>query len=168
VATPDDFTEWLTGQRTALLRSATLLTGDPALAEDLVQDAAVKVAARWERLRDEHPTAYARRIVFRDHASWWRRRRETPVGTPADVRFDRAGVGPDTEGRHVVLGALATLPRGQRAVVVLRYLDDLTEREAAEVLGVSVGTVKSQSHAALARLRNLRELRDLVGREAPR
>ncbi len=165
---PEDFTHWLLGQRTGLLRSATLLTGDPGLAEDLVQEAAVKVAARWERLRNEHPTAYARRIVFRDHASWWRRRRETPGGAPGEVARDRAEAGRDAEARHVVLAALATLPRGQRAVVVLRYFDDLTERQAAEVLGVSVGTVKSQAHAALSRLRDHPDLRGLVGKETSR
>lgn len=165
---PEGFTHWLAGQRTALLRSATLLTGDIALAEDLVQEAAVKVAARWERLRDEQPTAYARRIVFRDHATWWRRRRETPVGAPDAVASDRATPTTDTEVRHVVLAALATLPHGQRAVVVLRYFDDLTERQAAEVLGVSLGTIKSQAHTALARLRDHPDLRDLVGKEALR
>ncbi len=150
---PEDFTDWLLAQRTALLRSATLLTGDPGLAEDLVQEAAVKVAARWERLRDEHPTAYARRIVFRHH----------------EVARDRAAPpARDTEGRHVVLAALATLPRGQRAVVVLRYFDDLTERQTAEVLGVSAGTVKSQAHTALGRLRDHPDLRGLVGKETLR
>jgi RNA polymerase sigma-70 factor (sigma-E family) len=169
VRAPEDFTDWLLAQRTALLRSATLLTGDPGLAEDLVQEAAVKVAARWERLRDEHPTAYARRIVFRDHASWWRRRRELPAGAPGEVARDRAAPpARDTEGRHVVLAALATLPRGQRAVVVLRYFDDLTERQTAEVLGVSVGTVKSQAHTALGRLRDHPDLRGLVGKETLR
>lgn len=161
---PQDFTEWLLGQRTALLRSATLLTGDPGLAEDLVQEAAVKVAARWERLRTEHPTAYARRIVFRDHVTWWRRRREIP----SDLQRDRAVAAPDTEQRHLVLAALAALPHGQRAVVVLRYFDDLTERQTAEVLGVSLGTVKSQAHTALGRLRQQPELRALVGEESPR
>ncbi len=164
MTTPQDFTEWVLAHRTALLRSATLLSGDPATAEDLVQEATVKVAARWERLRDQHPTAYARRIVFHDHATWWRRRRETPTNLSVDV----AVPAPDTERRHVVLDALALLPRGQRAVVVLRYFDDLTERQTADVLEVSVGTVKSQAHAALARLREQPDLRDLVGEETTR
>lgn len=163
MATPEDFSDWLVGQRSALLRSATLLTGDRATAEDLVQEAAIKVAARWERLRDQHPTAYARRILYRDHATWWRRRRRE---RPGEVDRDRAAHGPDHEQRSVVLAALAELPRGQRAVVVLRYFDDLTERQTADVLGVSVGTVKSQAHAALSRLRARPELRGLVGKES--
>ena len=164
---PEDFTEWLIGRRSALLRSATLLTGDPALAEDLVQDAAIKVAARWEQLREGHPTAYARRIVFRDHVSWWRRRRETAADLTLHL-VDRPAVSPDPEQRQVLLDALAALPRGQRAVVVLRYYDDLTEAQAAEVLGVSVGTVKSQAHAALRSLRARPDLRDLVAEERTR
>jgi RNA polymerase sigma-70 factor (sigma-E family) len=161
MAVPEDFSDWLIGQRSALLRSALLLTGDLAAAEDLVQDAAIKVAARWDRLRDQQPTAYARRILYRDHASWWRRRRETPTAVDQDQPIP----GPDHEQRSVLLGVLAGLPPGQRAVIVLRYFDDLTERQTADLLGVSVGTVKSQAHAALTRLRSHGELRDLVGEE---
>lgn len=168
MTTPPDFSDWLLAQRSALLRSALLLTGERATAEDLVQEAAIKVAARWERLRDQHPSAYARRIIYRDHATWWRRRRETPAASTGEVGGDRPVDPPDHEQRSVLLDALAELPRGQRAVVVLRYFDDLTERQAAEVLGVSVGTVKSQAHAALARLRVSPQLRGLVGEETSR
>lgn len=166
MAVPEDFTEWLVGQRSVLLRSATLLTGDRGLAEDLLQEAAIKVAARWERLRDQHPTAYARRIVYRDYLNWRRRRPETPLElVHAAVEPTDA---PDHERRSVLLSALADLPRGQRAVVVLRYFDDLSEQQTADALGVSLGTVKSQAHAGLARLRALPELHDLVGKEMPR
>ena len=163
-APPEDFVAWVTGHRTRLLRSAYLLTGDLAHAEDLVQEAVIKVAERWGRLRLGHPTAYARTIIVHDHASWWRRRRETRRPTPG--RWPRR---PETDhaGRSVLLAALAELPRRQRAVVVLRYFDDLTERETAEVLDVTVGTVKSQAHAALTRLRRHAELRDLVGLGGP-
>jgi RNA polymerase sigma-70 factor (sigma-E family) len=154
------FTEWAAGCDRRLLRSAYLLTGDLHRAEDLVQEALVKVALRWERLRDGSPTAYARTVIVRDHATWWRRRREVVVDGPADSAA--ASTDPDTE--LVVRRALARLTPRQRAVVVLRHFDDLTERETAEALGVSVGTVKSQNAAALARLRcGAPELLDLIG-----
>ena len=151
---------WVAGHRTRLLRSAYLLTGDQAQAEDLVQEAVIKVAERWGRLRSGHPTAYARTIIVHDHASWWRRRRESPSAAPIG---DHAHPETDHAGRTVVLSALGALPRRQRAVIVLRYFDDLTERETAEALGVTVGTVKGQAHAALRRLRSHADLRDLVG-----
>jgi RNA polymerase sigma-70 factor (sigma-E family) len=157
---PEDYVAWVAGHRTRLLRSAFLLTGDRAQAEDLVQEAVVKVAERWGRLRSGNPTAYARTVIVHDHASWWRRRREVPSADP--VR-DRAHPETDHAGRTVVLSALQALPRRQRAVVVLRYFDDLTERETAEALGVTVGTVKSQAHHALRSLRSHADLRDLVG-----
>jgi RNA polymerase sigma-70 factor (sigma-E family) len=163
VAAPDDFVEWATAHRTRLLRSAYLISGDLATAEDLVQEAVIKVAQRWEQLRAGHPTAYARTIIARDHISWWRRTREVPV---EDVRSDTRSTDVDVATRHVLMGALAELPRGQRAVVVLRYFDDLTERETAEILGISIGTVKSQAHDALHRLRERQELGDL-SREEP-
>lgn len=155
-----EFTAWAAGVQRRLLRAAYLVTGDRHRAEDLTQEALVKVALRWPRLRDGDPLAYARRIVVNDHVSWWRRRREHPVaGTP-----DRAEAGADPLDALVVRRALARLTPRQRAVVVLRHLDDLTERETAEVLGVSVGTVKSQNAAALARLREgAPELADLIG-----
>src|SRR5688572_20071453 len=87
-----EFTEWVVGQERQLLRSAYLITGDLQRAEDLVQDALVKVALRWHKLRDGHPTAYARTIIVRDNVSGWRRRRrETPTavtGTPGLVTSD--------------------------------------------------------------------------------
>lgn len=156
---PDDFVAWVAGAQGPLLRSAFLVTRSEPLAEDLVQEALIKVAQRWARLRSGNPTAYARTIIHRDHVSWWRRRREVPGATPPD----RAAPGPggEVEQRLVVGDALAALTRAQRAVLVLRYFDDLTERETAEVLGVSIGTVKSQASAALKRLRRNDELTGL-------
>lgn len=148
---PDDFVDWVTSARRPLLRSAFLVTGSEALADDLVQEALIKVAARWSRLRTGNPTAYARTIVHRDHASWRRRRREISV---ADAIERTAPLDDDAvERRLLVDEALAGLTGRQRAVLVLRYFDDLTERETADVLGVAVGTVKSQASAALRRLR---------------
>lgn len=153
------FTEWATGCERRLLRSAYLLTGDLHRAEDLVQEALIKVALRWDRLRGDSPTAYARIVIVRDHASWWRRRRELVV----EQMPENSTVGFDLEAQLVVGRALARLTNRQRAVLVLRHFDDLTERETAEALGVSIGTVKSQNAAALARLREgAPELLDLI------
>lgn len=157
-----EFTEWAAGCQRSLLRSAYLLTGDLHRAQDLVQEALVKVALRWPRLRDGNPTAYARRVVANDNVSWWRRRRETTGAEPDDGVPD--GVSSDPVTALVVRRALMRLTPGQRAVLVLRHFDDLSERDTAEVLGVSVGTVKSQNAAALARLRTAApELLDLIG-----
>jgi RNA polymerase sigma-70 factor (sigma-E family) len=157
-----EFTEWAVGCQRSLLRSAYLLTGDLHRAQDLVQEALVKVAMRWPKLRDGNPTAYARTIVVRDNVSWWRRRRET-IGVEPDASAPDRGNNDPVAGL-VVRRALMRLTPSQRAVVVLRHFDDLSERETAEVLGVSVGTVKSQNAAALARLRTgAPELLDLIG-----
>src|SRR5687768_1096763 len=154
------FTEWVAGHQRQLLRSAYLLTGDLHRAQDLVQEALVKVALRWARLRTGNPTAYARTVIVRDNISWWRRRRRAAVAATDDV----ATVSSDPEAALVVRRALARLTPSQRAVLVLRHFDDLSERETADVLGVSVGTVKSQNAAALARLRGgAPELLDLIG-----
>ena len=154
------FTEWVGGRQRQLLRSAYLLTGDLHRAEDLVQEALTKVALRWSRLADGNPTAYALRIIARDNISWWRRRRDVPTD-----RLHDAGATSEPEIALVVRGALARLTPNQRAVLVLRHFEDLTERETADVLGVSVGTVKSQNAAALARLRTgAPELLSLIGR----
>jgi RNA polymerase sigma-70 factor (sigma-E family) len=156
-----EYTAWVTGVQHQLLRSAYLVTGDLHRAEDLVQDALVKVALRWSRLRDGNPTAYARTIMMNQNVSWWRRRRREVLTD--DVRD--AGDRPvETEDQLVVRRALGRLTERQRRVLVLRHFDDLTERETAAVLGVSIGTVKSQNAAALARLREgAPELLDLIG-----
>ncbi|GEP34261.1 DNA-directed RNA polymerase sigma-70 factor [Nocardioides szechwanensis] len=160
-----EFTEWAAGCQRSLLRSAYLLTGDLHRAQDLVQEALVKVALRWPRLRAGNPTAYARKVVVNDNVSWWRRRRETTghSGTESDESVPD-GVSSDPVTALVVRRALMRLTPSQRAVLVLRHFDDLSERDTAEVLGVSVGTVKSQNAAALARLRTgAPELLDLIG-----
>jgi len=154
------FSEWAAGHQRQLLRSAYLLTGDLHRAQDLVQEALVKVALRWPRLREGNPTAYARTIVVRDNISWWRRQRETPSPLPGDL----TAVSSDPTTAMVVQRSLARLTPRQRAVLVLRHFDDLTERETAEVLGITAGTVKSTNAAALARLREgAPELLDLIG-----
>ncbi len=156
-----EFTEWVTGQQRQLLRSAFLQTGDLHRAQDLVQEALVKVALRWTRLRDGNPAAYARTIIMRDNISWWRRRRrETSTAEPDAT----SAVSTDPDMAMVVSRALARLTSRQRAVLVLRHFDDLTERETAAILGVNIGTVKSTNAAALKRLREgAPELLDLIG-----
>src|SRR4051812_25172497 len=156
-----EFTAWAAGVERRLLRSAYLLTGDLHRAEDLVQEALVKVALRWPRLRGGNPTAYARTIIVRDNISWWRRHREVPGSEQADL----ATVSSEPVTALVVQRSLARLTPRQRAVLVLRHFDDLTELETAEALGIAVGTVKSTNADALARLREgAPELLDLIGR----
>ncbi len=146
----DTFAEWAVARQRGLLQAANLMTGDFGRAEDLVQEAMIKVALRWERLHPNgNPDAYARRVIYRDHVSWWRRRRDMPVASTPEEIVPAA----DVDTVLVVQEALGSLTAKQRAVVVLRFFEDLTEADTAELLGVSVGTVKSQTAAALRRLR---------------
>ncbi len=147
----DDFAEFVAARSGALLRTAYLLTGDHHEAEDLVQTALIKVVPRWGRLREPEP--YVRRVLVNESISRWRRRRWRETSMP-EVH-DRTITGHDVDEKLVLRQALGRLAPRQRAVVVLRYFDDLTEAQTAGVLGISVGTVKSQSRDALARLRVL-------------
>jgi RNA polymerase sigma-70 factor (sigma-E family) len=144
------FEEYVAARRPALLRTAYLLTGSHADAEDLVQVALVKVVPHWARVA-ERPEPYVRQVLVRESVSRWQRRRwrETATASVPD-RPDPVG---DLDRALDLRAALAALPPRQRAVVVLRYYEDLTERETAQVLGLAVGTVKSQARDALARLR---------------
>ncbi len=157
-----EFIDWVAGHQRQLLRSAYLLSGDLHRAQDLVQEALIKVALRWPRLRSGNPTAYARQIIVRDNVSWWRgHHRELPTNHESEAR----SVSSDPETSLVVRRALARLTVRQRAVLVLRHFDDLSERETADALGISIGTVKSTNATALARLREgAPELLDLIGR----
>jgi RNA polymerase sigma-70 factor (sigma-E family) len=141
----------------ALWRSAWLLTGDAHRAEDLVQTALGKCWPKFERVSANGSfEAYVRRTMFTTYTAWWRRRWTGEVAT-ADVP-EHPSTGPDLEHRADLVRALAGLPRGQRAILVLRFFDDLTGQQAAEVLGCSVGTVKSQTSRALSALRASRAL----------
>lgn len=156
------FTRWASERQLALLRTAVLLTGDHHRAEDLVQDALAKVAARWTRLRDEAPEAYARQVIVRTNISWWRKHRRELVTDPGERPV--AGDEPIVDRRVLLDEALARLTPRQRSVVVLRYYDDLPERATADVLGISVGTVKSTTYDALRRMRETSpELAELLG-----
>lgn len=151
----EEFARYVRARQHRLLRAAYLVCGDAHLAEDLLQGALTKVAARWDRLRHENPDAYVRRILYRDAVSSWRRTRRESLSSlplievPVHDRSEQTGQRVDLER------ALAELTPKQRAMVVLRFFEDRSEAETAEVLGVSVGTVKSQTHAALGRLRTL-------------
>jgi len=148
------FEEFVAGRGQALQRFGYALTGDWALAEDLLQTSLAKAYLRWSRVQRDNPEAYVRKIMLNTWASWWRRRwrGEVPSAQLPDV------AGPDSfaavDRRHALRAALAKLPDSQRAVVVLRYHQDMSEAQVAELLGISVGTVKSQAARALARLRD--------------
>ncbi len=150
-----DFDGFVAARGAALWRTAWLLTGDRHRAEDLVQTALGKAWPHWDRVsRSGSFEAYVRKTMFTTYVAWYRRRWNGEVSTehlpeqPGGDAADRIAFQRD------VAGALARLPRGQRAVVVLRYFEDLTEAQTAEVLGCSVGTVKSQTSRALAALRS--------------
>ncbi|MFN8193218.1 MAG: SigE family RNA polymerase sigma factor [Nocardioidaceae bacterium] len=166
-AAHDTFTRWAGERQHALLRTALLVTGDRHRAEDLVQEALTKVALRWRMLESGNPDAYARQIIVRDNVSWWRKHRRETVTDVAEHLGHLRTPADHTDRRLLLRHALAQLTPRQRAVVVLRYYDDLTERETAELLGVTVGTVKSQTHLALRRMREAApELAELLGEEA--
>lgn len=137
----------------ALQRTAYLLTGDWALAEDLLQTSLAKSYLAWGRIRHVDPEGYVRKVMVNTHASWWRRRwrGERPTEQLPDTpRPDGTAA---VDDRLALAVALRRLPPRQRAVIVLRYYNDLTEAATAEVLGCAVGTVKSQTNKALASLR---------------
>ena len=146
-----EFDAFVVARSPALLRTAFLLVHDEGRAEDLLQTALTKAWFAWRRIED--PEAYVRRVIVTTSASWWRRRWNAE--TPSADLPDRTPAAPtdsaDTDRDLWV--AIGHLPRRQRAVVVLRYLEDRSEHDTAELLGCSVGTVKSQASRALAKLR---------------
>ena len=158
----DGFEEFVVARRQALLRTAYLLTGQHQDAEDLVQVALVKAVPHWKKIAGS-PEPYVRRILAREAISRWRGRRWRELSS-RDLP-DVLVAAPDVPEREALRTALLRLAPRQRAVIVLRYYEDLTERETADALGISVGTVKSQSRDALARLRDL--VPDLADDESP-
>jgi len=149
-----DFTAYLQARQARLLRTAYLLTGDRHQAEDLLQTSLAKLYLAWDRVRERgNIDAYARRILVNENNSLWRRpwkRREHATDDLPEDGFHDAydeGLG------AAVWEIVQTLPKKARAVVVLRYYEQMSEAETAEVLGISVGTVKSQTSRALASLR---------------
>ncbi len=145
-----NFREFVSARSPALMRLAFLLTsGDQQAAEDLLQTALAKIAVRWRRI--DAPETYARHVMYRQQISWWRRMREFTVPHIPDQPGDDETH--SVELKIMVRKLLATLTARQRAVLVLCYFEDLPEGDVAEMLGCSIGTVRSTAHRALARLR---------------
>ncbi len=158
----EDFRSYVAARSPALLRTAYLLTGNRADAEDLLQTALAKTYLAWDRIRErEAVDGYVRRVMVNTQTSWWRRRKVDEH--PTDELPERSGgrdATADVDLHDALWTALSTLPKRQRAMVVLRYYEDLSEAETAHVMGVSVGTVKSTTSRALAKLRDTSGLRD--------
>lgn len=148
------FHDYVAARSPALLRTACLLTGNLADAEDLLQAALAKTYLAWRRIEDFGSLdGYVRRAMVNTHISWWRRRRleEYPTDEiPDQPVADHAG---DSETHDSLRRALRRLPERMRAAVVLRYYEDMSEAEIADVLGISLGTVKSTVSRAVAKLR---------------
>jgi RNA polymerase sigma-70 factor (sigma-E family) len=148
------FDEFVAVRGQALHRTAYLLTGDWAMAEDLLQTALARAYPRWSRIERDNPEAYVRKALVNTWSSWWRRkwRGEAPTDRLPDAAGPDAYA--DADRRDAVRDALRRLPPRQRAVVVLRFHEDMTEAQVAAALGISVGTVKSQTSKALEHLRS--------------
>ena len=153
---PESFPEFVTRQQQSLLRLAFLLTGDRGHAEDLVQTALMKTYRHWDRIiRRGEPSAYVRRALVTTHSSWRRRarHRQQPTGRLPDVAAaEPAG---RLGAREELRRALAALPPRMRATVVLRYYEDLSNDQIAEMMEISVGAVKAHVFAGLKQLRQL-------------
>jgi RNA polymerase sigma-70 factor (sigma-E family) len=161
------FAQFVTARERALQRTAWLLTGDWALAEDLVQTALVRAWPRWERiLRRDDPEIYVRRVMVNTWSTWYRRRwRGEKPAADMPEHATTADVAAEVALRVAVRGALRSLSPRQRAVLVLRVYDDMSESQVAEVLDIPAGTVKSTMARALAKLREDPRLVDLMERK---
>jgi RNA polymerase sigma-70 factor (sigma-E family) len=154
------FQAYVSGRSPALLRTAYLLTGNRADAEDLLQTALAKTYLAWDRIRErEALDGYVRRVLVTTQTSFWRRKRPEALYDEVPERAGRDQLA-DSDLHDALWSALGQLSRKQRAAVVLRYYEDLSEAETARVLGVSVGTVKSTTSRALSLLRKDPSLRD--------
>lgn len=167
-AKPEGFAQFVEARGSALQRTAWLLTGEWALAEDLVQTALARSWPRWERIRHrDNPEIYVRRVMVNTWATWSRRRwrgEQASVAVPdCPAPGDMAA---EVTVRMAVQGALGLLTDRQRAVLVLRIFDDLTEAQVAQVLHCATGTVKSTMARALAKLHDDPRLAELLEREA--
>jgi RNA polymerase sigma-70 factor (sigma-E family) len=162
-----EFEAYMAARQPSLLRTAYLLTGDRHAAEDLVQTALAKLYLSWDKVQKrELIDGYVRRIMVNENNSLWRRawkRKELTTGevpdyTPVHDRHD--------DGQSAALwDFVQTLPKKQRAVIVLRFYEDLSEAETAEILGISVGTVKSQASRALASMRQRVSTQPMLSRD---
>ena len=159
------FEEFAVARLPAVLRFAGVLAGDRAVAEDVVQEVLFKAHKRWQQIGDlDHPEYYVRKMVVNEYLSWRRRSwRIIPSGLAADIEdrltFDHAFQHAE---RDALLAELGKLPRRQRAVLVLRYYEGLSDREIAEVLGCAPGTIRGYASRALATLRVELPLREFT------
>jgi RNA polymerase sigma-70 factor (sigma-E family) len=149
----EEFRLFAASQRPSLYRMALLLTGDTGVAEDLVQTALMRTHARWPRLREQDAGGYARRIITNANVDRWRRDRGRERLTDQVPEQEYVDPTSDVAERDAVLRALAGLSAQERRIVVLRFLEDLTEVDTAAALRIPLGTVKSTTHRALAKLR---------------
>jgi len=149
-----EFADWMAARQGGLVRTAYLLTGSQHAAEDLVQATLTKLYLAWDRISDHQQVdAYARRALVNEHRSTWRRTSRRPE-VLSNALPDQGLEQPSYDGeREAVWRFVQGLPPRQRSVIVLRYYEDLSEAEIAELLGISTGTVKSQASRALASLR---------------
>ena len=154
------FAEFATARSAALFRAAYLMVGDHGLAEDLLQEALTKTYVAWPRLRDvNNAEAYTRKAITTTAISWWRRK-SWQAEKPRDDVPEQATRGDSAGSEHVLAerdwlwAEVQKLPPKQRAAIVLRYYEDLTEAQTAAALGCSIGTVKSQVSTGLKRLRD--------------
>ena len=162
-----EFAEYMAARQPSLLRTAYLLTGDRHAAEDLVQSSLAKLYLSWDKVqRRELVDGYVRRIMVNENNSLWRRAWKRKEVTTDEVP-DYVGVSDiHDDGRKSALWEFVqTLPKKQRAVIVLRYYEDLSEAEIAETLGISVGTVKSQASRALASMRERVHTQPMLARD---
>jgi RNA polymerase sigma-70 factor (sigma-E family) len=167
-AEAEGFAQFVAARERALQRTARLLTGDWALAEDLVQTALVRSWPRWERIRRrDDPEIYVRRVLVNTWASWTRRRwRGEQASASLPDRPAPGDVATEVAVRMAVDSALGSLTDRERAVLVLRVFDDLSEAQVAQVLDCAVGTVKSTMARAVTRLRDDPRLAEFLDRQA--
>ncbi|GLY05030.1 SigE family RNA polymerase sigma factor [Actinoplanes sp. NBRC 101535] len=163
---PEGFAEFVSARSHRLLHAAWLLTGDTGRAEDLLQTVLAKAWRHWRRIEAGDAEAYVRRMLFTTYATWWRRkwRAEQPTGALPE-RAHAGDLAGEAADRDAVQRALARVSRQQRAIVVLRFLDDLSVAETAEMLGCSQATVKTQTVRALAAMRADPQLQHLRAEE---
>jgi RNA polymerase sigma-70 factor (sigma-E family) len=168
----EEFVAFVTARSARLVRIARMLCGDPELANDIVQTALEKTYVRWDRIELD-PFSYVRQAIVNQHVSWLRRTwREQAIGRDSELdALDGSYVQDPSLGvvrRELLNTALATLTRRERAVLVLRFIEDQTEAETAAVLGVAVGTVKSTAARALRKLRQTPSLAEAEARKKGR
>lgn len=149
----DGFADFVRAVSPRLLTSAWMLSGDPHVAEELVQESLARVYTHWRRARADNPAAYARRVMVNLHTDRWRKRRREVLTDAVPETDPSPGPGRRVDLALDLVSALQALPRRERECVVLRHYLDLSEKDAAATLGVSTGTVKSSTSRGLAALR---------------